>query len=99
MICICRDSVSRESPNEKKHIPVGRWEFDEYHGAEPGSDGTFAYIAGYTSSDVPYGVTSEEMEEQESCKQAQRLSDRRRAVRRRGERSQAPFYTHCDGLA
>ena len=32
---------------------------------DPDSDETFAYIAGYTSNGVPYGVTWEEMDELE----------------------------------
>ena len=57
-----RESVARHSPTEKKHVPITRWEFDQYHGRTPESDGTFAYIAGYTTGGLPFGVTWEEME-------------------------------------
>ena len=62
-----RDTLSRDFQNEKKHTPISRWEFDQYHGIEPESDDTFEYIAGYTPGGAPYGVTWEEMKEQEDC--------------------------------
>ncbi len=61
-----RQTIKDQFQNEKKNNPIGRWEFDEYHGARPESDDYFAYIAGYTSGGAPYGITWEEMEEIES---------------------------------
>ena len=58
-----RESLSRNARKGKKHAPIDRWEFDLYHGIEPMSDDTYAYIEGYTSGGAAYGVTWEEMEE------------------------------------
>lgn len=41
---------------------------DEIQNFDPTSDETFAYIAGYTSNGVPYGITWEEMRESERKK-------------------------------
>ena len=38
---------------------------EETQNHAPDSDETFAYIVGYTSNGVPYGVTWEEMDELE----------------------------------
>ena len=59
-----RQTISEQFQNEKKHRSIESWEFDEYHGIEPESDENFAYIAGYTTGGVPYGITWEEKEEQ-----------------------------------
>ena len=58
-----QESFLRDFPPEKKHTPITQWEFDRYHGRDPESDGTFAYIAGYTAGGLPFGVTWEEMEQ------------------------------------
>ncbi len=58
-----RETIAQDYQDEKKHIPISRAEFDIYRGIVPDYDENFAYIAGYTSGDVPYGVTWEEMEE------------------------------------
>lgn len=57
-----RKTIASHFPNEKRHPPISRWEFDLYHGINPESDDTFAFIAGYTSGGAPYGVTYEELE-------------------------------------
>ena len=59
----------------KKHKPIEGREFDLRAGVEPTSDGTFAYIAGYTSGGAPYGVTWEEMEEQDRRDQTDARAD------------------------
>jgi hypothetical protein len=58
-----RASLSKSARKGKRHEPITRSEFDEYHGIEPMSDDTYAYIAGYTSGGAAFGVTWEEMEE------------------------------------
>jgi hypothetical protein len=63
-----RETIAAEFKNEKKQTPISQWEFDLYHGIEPTSDDTFAYIAGYTPGGVPFGTTWEEMEPLESGK-------------------------------
>ena len=64
-----RQTITDQFQDEKKHIPIGRWEFDEYHGIEAESDENFEYIVGYTSGGAPYGVTWEEMEKLEDFEQ------------------------------
>ena len=58
-----RASLSRSARKGKRHEPITRSEFDDYHGREPMSDDTYAYIAGYTSGGAAFGVTWEEKEE------------------------------------
>jgi hypothetical protein len=58
-----RGTISRDFQDEKKHAPISRLEFVDYHGILPDSDENFAYIAGYTPGGVPFGVTWEEWEE------------------------------------
>ena len=70
-LAILRDTISREFCDEKKHAPISRAEFDRDHGIEPESDGTFAYIAGYTGWGYPYGVTWEEMENLENLEKGE----------------------------
>lgn len=55
-----RETISRDFKDEKKHMPISRSEFDMHRGCVPERDENFAYIAGYTSGGVPYGVTWEE---------------------------------------
>ena len=61
-----RETIARNSRHEKTQKPIASWEFDEYHGIAPTSDGTFAFIAGYTPAGAPYGVTWEEWEKLEN---------------------------------
>lgn len=42
---------------------------------EQDSDENFAFIAGYTSGGLPYGITWEEMEEIEKKEQARQMDD------------------------
>jgi hypothetical protein len=56
-----RETISRDFKDEKKHMPICRSEFDMHRGFMPECDENFAYIAGYTSGGVPYGVTWEEI--------------------------------------
>ena len=63
-----QESFARDFSQKKKHTPITQWEFDRYHGLEPASDEIFAYIAAYTAGGLPFGVTWEEMEQQESEK-------------------------------
>lgn len=63
-----RETISRDFQGEKKHTPISRLEFEDYHGIEPESDEDFAYIAGYTAGGVPYGLTWEEWEEMDRDK-------------------------------
>lgn len=58
-----RETISRDFQGEKKHAPISRLEFEDYHGIVPESDENFAYIAGYTPGGAPFGVTWEEWEE------------------------------------
>lgn len=43
--------------------------------ANPDSDDTFAFIAGYTSAGFPYGITWEEMEEIEKQDKANKVQE------------------------
>ncbi len=52
-----RETIARDFQDEKKHIPISRSGFDIHRGFVPECNENFAYIAGYTSSGVPYGVT------------------------------------------
>ena len=58
-----RVSTCQDLLTAKIHTPIMEIEFDSYRGIAPTSDERYAFIAGYTSCGVPYGVTREEMEQ------------------------------------
>lgn len=70
---------SRKSRRKKKQNEI---EYSFYE-----SDETFAFIAGYTSGGVPYGVTWEEMEEIER-KEKEKLENKNQCA----EDIDLPFY-------
>jgi hypothetical protein len=53
--------------NVKRRKRRGRKNTAEQNAFDPDSDERFAYIAGYTAGGLPYGITWEEMEDQESA--------------------------------
>jgi hypothetical protein len=68
-------TIQNSYPNEKRVTPIERGEFPFYN--DPDSNEIFAYIAGYTSGGLPYGVTWEELEQQEEFERLEEVKDRK----------------------
>jgi len=61
-----RATLTDENGHPKPQRPISRFEFDCAQGIPPQSDDEFAFIAGCTAGGVPYGITWEEMENDEA---------------------------------
>ena len=60
-----RQSAKSQNFVKTSQTPISHLEFGDSCLEDTDSDETYAYIAGYTSNGVPYGVTWEEMDEEQ----------------------------------